>query len=1186
MLSYQGVLEKLDPKLKKSEYSIANGKLTTVLDENDQEYLIKIYSNLDHLTLHWGLGLPKLKDWKSPLDFTDITFPRGTVRFDDKAAQSPFVEIIPTLSIIEIIISKENPSNKVNFVIKRDNSWFNNNKNNYSIVLSDQEVAPNSGPQETQNRSNEIIMSRYQEMLEKLDSNLKKTEYSVMNGKFATVVDKNDQEYLIKIYSNLDNLILHWGLSVAKLKDWKCPLDFTDIAFPAGTVKFDDKAVQSPFIEIMPNLSAIEIIISKENPSNKVNFVIKRDNNWFNNNNSNYTIVLKEDEVVQISGLQEIQNLVNEIIKVETQYGSWTLMHRFKLCNEFLNRLGTDIEALGWIFVWMRYSALRKLDWQRRFNTRPSELASSQQNLTYTLASLCRNASVQGLANPLLMLRGILSTMGKGGNNGQRIRDQILEIMHRNGIKEYQNYYEQWHQKLHNNTTPDDIGICEATIAFNETNNMGKFWEVLNKHGITRERLKSFERPITMEPYYAPQLVGDLYSYLQLLKAVHGSADLSSSVESCRGFLPGDLQAKLGDILANLKHWEKITQMEKTLNARLQLKTCVNKDRIDQYREILYLDMGLEAYMRQLCEEIIHLDIKIKHLLKELAILLRGVQITVSHPELEAASNDYYKFADRLVDLVENDLESALILKASCDRLQRVLGTYVDAYNALIDKKAKILGSEFGVEPHFYDIFAEESIRGSLLFAVSMVLKKIDAHLRRFCNFKSWQVISPKPSSSGKFLKVDSLHSVAYTVYQEPTVLLSERVTGEEEIPDNVVAVISCTELDALAHVSVRARNNKVLLAVCFDSEEIQGLSKYIGSWVSVTMVSGGISISATQKLHEERKEVENRQVKTPLPLEKIIIVADEFGEGKTGAKGNNCAALKRSLPTDIGVPVSVALPYGTYEYVLNQDENLSIKAQIEELLETLIGKEHDAQAKDILDRIKAQVLLLSINNSDKQIIQNVLTAIGCGSSKWDEAWKAIKSVWGSKYNERAYLSIVKAKIDISLVVMSVLGQEVISGDYAYVLHTKNPFNNNSQEIYGELVIGLGETLVGAYEGRALSFIVNKSNNNFEITSFPNKSVGLKGSGFIFRSDSNSEDLPGFAGAGLFDSYLMEEPKETILSYADDEIIKNKGFRINVIQKLKQVGLLVENFYSGVPQDIEGVILGYKVFVVQARPQV
>lgn len=29
----------------------------------------------------------------------------------------------------------------------------------------------------------------------------------------------------------------------------------------------------------------------------------------------------------------------------------------------------------------------------------------------------------------------------------------------------------------------------------------------------------------------------------------------------------------------------------------------------------------------------------------------------------------------------------------------------------------------------------------------------------------------------------------------------------------------------------------------------------------------------------------------------------------------------------------------------------------------------------------------------------------------------------------------------------------------------------------------------------------------------------------MFRSDSNSEDLKGFAGAGLFDSYALENEK-------------------------------------------------------------
>lgn len=508
----------------------------------------------------------------------------------------------------------------------------------------------------------------------------------------------------------------------------------------------------------------------------------------------------------------------------------------------------------------------------------------------------------------------------------------------------------------------------------------------MNKHGITRERLRSFERPITMEPYYAPHIVGDLYSYLSLLKAVHGSADLTTSIDACRGFLNPDLVSKLNDLASNLKHWDKIGQMDKTWAARNQLFATCNKDNTLQFRDAIYLDMGLESYTRQLCEEIIHLDIKIFHLCRELKILLQSVQLTAKNTELAAAANDFYKYYERYGESVETDIEHALILKAGCDRIGRVLGLFVDAYNNSIDNKAKLLGSEFRIEKAFTEIFAEETIRGSLMFAVSMVLKKIDGHLRRLCNFKSWQVISPKPLSIGKLTKVDSLHSVAYTVYPEPTVLICEKVTGEEEIPDNVVAVFSCTELDALAHVSVRARNNKVLLAVCFDEKEILGILSFLNQWVKVVMVSNGVSVSLAEKVTEERKESEKREVKVPLPLERIIITADEFGEGKTGAKGNNCAALKRFLPDHIGVPSNVALPYGTCEYFLGLSENSSISLKIEELSDSLVGKEHNIEAKQILDDIKAQILLLQTPESDKAIIQELLSSIGCNNSKWDLA--------------------------------------------------------------------------------------------------------------------------------------------------------------------------------------------------------
>ena len=97
-----------------------------------------------------------------------------------------------------------------------------------------------------------------------------------------------------------------------------------------------------------------------------------------------------------------------------------------------------------------------------------------------------------------------MSCMGMGKGNGQEIRDGILRIQHRFHIKETNDhFYEQWHQKLHNNTTYDDVGICEAVVAFLRSGGNTKvYWEVLTKHKITRERLASFGRKIIAEPYY------------------------------------------------------------------------------------------------------------------------------------------------------------------------------------------------------------------------------------------------------------------------------------------------------------------------------------------------------------------------------------------------------------------------------------------------------------------------------------------------------------------------------------------------------------------------------------------------------------------------------------------------------------------------------------------------------------
>ena len=63
---------------------------------------------------------------------------------------------------------------------------------------------------------------------------------------------------------------------------------------------------------------------------------------------------------------------------------------------------------------------------------------------------------------------------------------------------------------------------------------------------------------------------------------------------------------------------------------------------------------------------------------------------------------------------------------------------------------------------------------------------------------------------AGTVVEVPALNDVQEKVYEEPTILLAKQVSGEEEIPEGAVAVITPDAPDILSHSSVRARNMKV----------------------------------------------------------------------------------------------------------------------------------------------------------------------------------------------------------------------------------------------------------------------------------------------------------------------------------------------------------------------------------------
>ena len=94
-----------------------------------------------------------------------------------------------------------------------------------------------------------------------------------------------------------------------------------------------------------------------------------------------------------------------------------------------------------------------------------------------------------------------------------------------------------------------------------------------------------------------------------------------------------------------------------------------------------------------------------------------------------------------------------------------------------------------------------------------------------------------------------------------------------------------------------------------------------------------------------------------------------------------------------------------------------------------------------------------------------------------------------------------------------------------------------------------------------------------------------EGGSLIFRSDSNGEDLHGYAGAGLFDSVPVNEARARTVSYSADPLVYDADFRRGVLGTIARAGVDVERA-MGAPQDIEGVVdADGRVVVVQTRPQ-
>lgn len=461
-------------------------------------------------------------------------------------------------------------------------------------------------------------------------------------------------------------------------------------------------------------------------------------------------------------------------------------------------------------------------------------------------------------------------------------------------------------------------------------------------------------------------------------------------------------------------------------------------------------------------------------------------------------------------------------------------------------------------------------------------------YLLRFVS-SSWQVVSPVEVCAF-VTSVNELITIQNKVYQKPTVIIATRVTGEEEIPDGVVALLTSDMPDVLSHVSIRARNSKICFATCLDQNTFKNLKLKEGRAVSIRLKSSNLIVSDISGSNLSLSSLFSSSISKRVTLKRktfcgrYALSVEEFTTEMVGAKSCNIKFLRGRVPSWIRIPMSVAVPFGAFETVLSQDVNKDIANKI-----TLLRKFVHGGDVSKLQEIKGAILQMNAPLSLTTELMSKMKSARMpwpgdeGESRWNRAWQAIKKVWASKWNERAYLSCRKAKLNHEDLRMAVLVQEVIRGDYAFVIHTKNPLSGDTSEIYAEIVKGLGETLVGAYPGRAMSFIVKKNNLRCPIvTGYASKKIGL--SSIIFRSDSTGEDLEGYAGAGLYDSVLMDEEESKVLDYSNDPMIVDKAFQTSLFSKIAEAGKTIETL-CGCPQDI-GVVKDGAIYVVQDRSDI
>ncbi|XP_024402326.1 phosphoglucan, water dikinase, chloroplastic [Physcomitrium patens] len=563
-----------------------------------------------------------------------------------------------------------------------------------------------------------------------------------------------------------------------------------------------------------------------------------------------------------------------------------------------------------------------------------------------------------------------------------------------------------------------------------------------------------------------------------------------------------------------------------------------------------------------------------------------------------------------------NDTKAwALRLKATIDRVRRVAENYTDTVLQLYPDFVEKLGNALGIPENSVRTYTEADIRASVVFQVAKLCSFLLKAIRTTAGGDGFDVIMPG-RARGTLLEVDRIvPGTLPTSATGPIILLVKQADGDEEVKaagSNVAGVILLHELPHLSHLGVRARQEKIVFVTCDDEERSANLRTLLNKPVEIVASPESVHVEFRDALSPQKQdkqesvsEPKSQQKDTITVTKQSVVVRSPPGtvlnlsEATTenaGSKAAACGELAvlveqaKKVSAAFLVPRGKVIPFGAMEDTLeNSGSSSKFKTLLEKVetasleggeldkvcneLQVLIAAQRPAQS--ILDKLSAdgfpKETRLIVRSSAN--VEDLAGMSGAGLyesipnvrlSEPDVFGKAVAQVWASLYTRRAVLSRRVAGVPQKEASMAVLVQELLSPELSFVLHTVSPIDQDKNVVQAEIAVGLGETLASGTRGTPWRLAANKFDGTVKTLAFANF----------------SEQMMVKGGANVADGSVVK----AVVDYSNQRLSVDTEYRQQIGQYLATVGFFLEKHF-GVPQDVEGCVIGKDVYIVQARPQ-